>query len=137
MRVSKNIFIFFFYFMITIVYHDMCSFHKQNDSKIKDYVYEKFGVNAASAYISPHTKVVVSSKYRQVTLTINDQRAQTNNTLELSEEAALYLGINREGIVKCDVQVLIPENPMREYLKTAMFYSPFFAFILGLWWYTA
>ncbi|VVC31881.1 RlpA-like protein, double-psi beta-barrel domain [Cinara cedri] len=92
------------------IIHDFCSYHKQNDNAIKDRIHRQFYISAAHSILPPNTKILVSTKYRQVVVTINDLPAKTNNTLELSDEAALQLGITQEGIIPCDVEVLVSEN---------------------------
>lgn len=121
--------------MLTIIEDfesNKCAYYKENDTKIRDELMERFNVNAAVGLLPPNTTAEVTYKNRKTLVTISDRQPRVNETyLELSEEAAKKLGIEEEGIFNCYITLPVSTKEFyMRYIKTAVYFLPFFMLII-------
>jgi len=109
----------------------MCAYYANKSKNTSNRLYKIFGVNAAgNGTFLPGTVVEVMYNSSKVLITINNQTInRTDITLDLYNEAAQDLGINKEGLVPCKLKVPFIENHV--FMKDIYYYFPFFSVIIG------
>lgn len=130
-----------FFYLLTIIVDfllNTCAYFKENDTKIRDELFKKFNINAAHGTLRPNSLTEVLYNNKTAYVTISDRKPRINGTyLELSEAAAKELGIEEEGLVKC--QIIIPytiKELLCTYSKLAVFFLPFISLILIIRFYS-
>ncbi|VVC31882.1 RlpA-like protein, double-psi beta-barrel domain [Cinara cedri] len=94
----------------------LCSYKKSRNDEInasKNNTLIGTTLNIANSKLPLNTKLTLSRYDRTIEGTVNDQNTKENETVvELSEQAALDLGIKQEGIVYCQVNFLSADDTM-------------------------
>lgn len=109
----------------------MCGFFEKKPIQTNNKLYKTFGVNAASnGTLLPGTVVEVTYNNSKLLITINNRVVnRTDIILDLYNEAAHDLGINKEGLVPCKLRVPFLEN--HAFIKDIYYYFPFFSIVIG------
>lgn len=90
--------------------------------------YRPFGINAGHATLLPGTIVEVTYNNAKEFVTIKHHLVNRDDIiLDLNTEAALVLGITKEGVVPCSVRVPFMENHV--FIKDIFYYIPYVSVI--------
>lgn len=102
----------------------MCLYRKPANKTLSNETYKTYGLNAANNLLPHHTKVEVNYNGKMVLVEINDYNLTAAGViLELSEEAAKVLDIEKQGEVPCIISVPFVENNW--YLKGLTYLLPY------------
>lgn len=114
-----------------------CSYEAQS-SEIEYSMIKKFGVNGAYNKLPPYSVVEVVYNDKKILVTINDRNASKDDVLELSEMAAINLGMGKVHGNDMECNITLPESNlfMNVYVKTFLYLSAFSASVFaGLYYY--
>lgn len=134
MFVGKILIFFLLISWLSLVQHGPCVFYKSEDIVKRNNIYKVIGLNAAHSMIPPNTLVKIRNENNNemITVTINGLNATMNNTLELSTEAAIELGIKKEGAFPCSL-TLLPNRLNYENISTfVLLIIVYFVIIISL-----
>lgn len=86
----------------------MCSYYKPKNEQVNKYMLNSFGLFASHPLLPINSMVKVEHNDSTVIVLISSQHSENKNNsiLELSREAAKALGIEKEGLVDCSLQLL-------------------------------
>ncbi|CAH1716791.1 unnamed protein product [Aphis gossypii] len=89
-----------------------CSYYEPENEKVNEFMSTSFGLYASHPLLPTNSMVEVNHDGKTVTVTITNQNVNNNNNsiLNLSREAAKELGIEKEGLFECNLQVLDPND---------------------------
>lgn len=102
------------------------SFYKGEDRE----TYKKFGISAAHSLLQPFSKILLKYNNNTLDVTINDLQTKPGILLELSREAALMLGIEKEGSFPCSITLLDVETSIVSLKKIITVTVSFFLVVL-------
>jgi len=97
----------------------MCSYYKPKDEQVNENMLNSFGLFAMHPLLPINSMVKVEHNDSTVMVTISSQRPENKNNsiLELSREAAKALGIEKEGLVNCSLQLITSHDDYYPLLK--------------------
>ncbi|XP_025197748.1 uncharacterized protein LOC112596336 [Melanaphis sacchari] len=108
-----------------------CFYNSSLNKNESNNAFVMYGINAAHSLLLPYTQVELSYGNKTIDVTINGFEKKSNETLlEISREAALQLGIEKNGEFPCSIKVNVPEPNYSSLKKIIGITSSFFVVVL-------